>query len=165
MLLTGTLLTALLYGFAEPILHLLGARDEVLRLSTEYARVIALGAVFQLLATGFVPFIRNMGGASFAIGDDSRLCYEHPSGLYAGVGSESGNVRRGAGNHHWAGRDDARFPWVFPGEKMPAFLPGAKGANGALGIRFEGRPLSLWIDLFPNHHDAADESVSAALRR
>ena len=67
MLLVGALLTALLYGFAEPILHLLGARDEVLRLSTEYARIIALGAVFQLLATGFVPFIRNMGGASFAM--------------------------------------------------------------------------------------------------
>lgn len=60
MLLAGALLTALLYGFAEPILHLLGARDEALRLSTEYARIIALGAVFQLLATGFVPFIRNM---------------------------------------------------------------------------------------------------------
>lgn len=67
MLLAGALLTVLLYGFAEPILHLLGARDEVLRLSAEYAQIIALGAVFQLLATGFVPFIRNMGGASFAM--------------------------------------------------------------------------------------------------
>lgn len=67
MVLAGALLTALLYGFAEPILHLLGARDEVLRLSVEYARIIALGAVFQLLATGFVPFIRNMNGASFAM--------------------------------------------------------------------------------------------------
>lgn len=67
MFLAGALLTALLYGFAEPILHFLGARGEVLRLSTEYARIIALGAVFQLLATGFVPFIRNMDGASFAM--------------------------------------------------------------------------------------------------
>ena len=67
MLLAGALLTTLLYGFAEPILQLLGAQGEVLRLSTEYARIIALGAIFQLLATGFVPFIRNMGGASFAM--------------------------------------------------------------------------------------------------
>lgn len=67
MFLAGALLTALLYSFAEPILHFLGARGEVLRLSTEYARIIALGAVFQLLATGFVPFIRNMDGASFAM--------------------------------------------------------------------------------------------------
>lgn len=67
MLLAGVLLTLLLYGFAEPILHLSGARGEVLRLSAEYARIIALGAVFQLLATRFVPFIRNMDGASFAM--------------------------------------------------------------------------------------------------
>ena len=30
-------------------------------------RIIALGAVFQLLATGLIPFIRNMNGASFAM--------------------------------------------------------------------------------------------------
>ena len=67
MALTGIVLTAVLFALAEPILRLLGAQGEVLRLSTQYARVIALGAVFQILATGFVPFIRNMGGASFAM--------------------------------------------------------------------------------------------------
>lgn len=36
-------------------------------MAAEYVRVIALGAVFQMLATGFVPFIRNMGGATFAM--------------------------------------------------------------------------------------------------
>ena len=65
--LAALLLTALLYGFAEPILRLLGAEGDVLAQAVEYARVIALGAVFQVLATGFVPFIRNMGGASFAM--------------------------------------------------------------------------------------------------
>ena len=67
MLLTAAVLTALLFFFADPILGFLGARNEALRLAAEYARIIALGAVFQLLATGFVPFIRNMGGASFAM--------------------------------------------------------------------------------------------------
>lgn len=67
MLIVGAILTAILFGFAGPILQLLGARGEVLTLCVEYARIIALGAVFQLLATGFVPFIRNMGGASFAM--------------------------------------------------------------------------------------------------
>ena len=67
MLLAGVLLTALLFGLAAPILRLLGAGGETLTLCVEYARVIALGAIFQLLATGFVPFIRNMGGASFAM--------------------------------------------------------------------------------------------------
>ena len=67
MLIAAGLLTALLFGFAKPILHLLGARGNMLNLCVEYARVIALGAVFQLLATGFVPFIRNMGGATVAM--------------------------------------------------------------------------------------------------
>ena len=67
ILLAGVLLTALLFGLAAPIQRLLGAGGDTLTLCVEYARVIALGAIFQLLATGFVPFIRNMGGASFAM--------------------------------------------------------------------------------------------------
>lgn len=67
MLLTGIVLTVLLAVFAKPLLYLLGTRADTLTLCVEYARVIAFGAVFQLLATGFVPFIRNMGGASFAM--------------------------------------------------------------------------------------------------
>ena len=67
MLLVSALLTALLFGFTEPIMRLLGARGEALALCVQYGCIIALGAVFQLLATGFVPFIRNMGGASFAM--------------------------------------------------------------------------------------------------
>ena len=67
MLVVAGLLTAILFAFAEPILYLLGARDHMLTLCTAYARVIALGAVFQLLATGFVPLIRNMGGATVAM--------------------------------------------------------------------------------------------------
>lgn len=67
MLVVAGLLMAILFAFAEPILYLLGARGNMLTLCTAYARVIALGAVFQLLATGFVPFIRNMGGATVAM--------------------------------------------------------------------------------------------------
>lgn len=67
MLFVGILLTILLLVFINPILQLLGEKGEALTLLVEYARIIALGAIFQLLATGFVPFIRNMGGASFAM--------------------------------------------------------------------------------------------------
>ena len=67
MLLVSAILTLLLAGFTDPILRLLGARGEMLTLSVNYARAIAVGTVFQLLSTGFVPFIRNMGGASFAM--------------------------------------------------------------------------------------------------
>ena len=67
MLLASVLLTVLFFACATPIMRLLGARDETLALSVEYVRVIAIGAIFQLLATGFVPFIRNLGGATFSM--------------------------------------------------------------------------------------------------
>ncbi|SMB89214.1 Na+-driven multidrug efflux pump [Pasteurella testudinis DSM 23072] len=67
MLLVSALITALLLLFLYPLLNAFGAEGDVLQLTADYIRVIALGAVFQLLATGFVPFIRNMGGATFAM--------------------------------------------------------------------------------------------------
>ena len=67
MLLAGGLITVLLLAFLHPLLRLLGAEGDILQLTAEYIRVIAVGTVFQLLATGFVPFIRNMGGAAFAM--------------------------------------------------------------------------------------------------
>lgn len=59
MLLVGALLTLVLSLLAKPILMLFGATGEMLQMSQEYVRIIALGAIFQLLATGFVPFIRT----------------------------------------------------------------------------------------------------------
>lgn len=67
MLLVSLLIMGILLGFLRPLLGLLGAKGEVLQLTTEYIRIIALGTAFQLLATGLVPFIRNMGGAVFAM--------------------------------------------------------------------------------------------------
>ena len=67
LLLLSVLLTAVFFSFAEFILRLFGAKGEVLAMASEYVQIIALGAVFQLLATGFVPFIRNMSGATFAM--------------------------------------------------------------------------------------------------
>ena len=67
MLLCGALITALLIGLLYPLLRLLGAEGEILRLTAEYTRIIAIGTIFQILATGFIPFIRNMGGATFAM--------------------------------------------------------------------------------------------------
>lgn len=67
MLLSSGLITVLLLVFLHPLLHLLGAEGEILRLTAEYIQIIAAGTVCQLLATGFVPFIRNMGGSTFAM--------------------------------------------------------------------------------------------------
>lgn len=67
MLLISALLTALLLGLLHPILVILGAQGTIFELTAEYLRIIALGTVFQLLATGLAPFIRNMDGALFAM--------------------------------------------------------------------------------------------------
>ena len=40
---------------------------ELLQMTVEYVWVIALCTVFQIFATGLVPFIRNLGGATFAM--------------------------------------------------------------------------------------------------
>lgn len=67
MLLVSILLTVLFYTCASPLMRLLGAGNETLVLSVEYVQVIALGTVFQLMTTGFVPFVRNLGGATFSM--------------------------------------------------------------------------------------------------
>ncbi len=61
-------MTALFFTLARPLLTLMGAEGSVLALGAEYLRVIALGSLCQAPATGLVPFIRNLGGARFAMG-------------------------------------------------------------------------------------------------
>lgn len=63
----GAALTGILWAAATPILLLFGASGEILALAEEYLHFIALGAVFQVMGTGLVPFIRNMGGSVIAM--------------------------------------------------------------------------------------------------
>ena len=67
LLLSGALLTAVFLLAAPSALHFLGASGEILSLAREYILYISYGAVFQILGTGLVPFIRNMGSATFAM--------------------------------------------------------------------------------------------------
>ena len=67
LLIASALMTAVFMLTAGPILRVLGASGNVYVLAKEYLRVIAVGALFQTLATGLVPFIRNLGGASCAM--------------------------------------------------------------------------------------------------
>ena len=62
MILASLFLMALFFLCAKPILQLFGASGEILLLCQEYIRFITYGAVFQILATGMLPLIRNMGG-------------------------------------------------------------------------------------------------------
>ncbi|HIW35723.1 MAG TPA: hypothetical protein IAA30_01930 [Candidatus Treponema faecavium] len=60
-------LTACFFFLRVPVLRLLGAEGETLVLAEEYTAVIALGTGLQVIGTGLVPFIRNLGGSVYAM--------------------------------------------------------------------------------------------------
>lgn len=59
----GVVLTPIFLFGNTFFLKLLGAEGELLQLGEEYITWIALGTIFQILGTGMVPFMRNVGGA------------------------------------------------------------------------------------------------------
>lgn len=63
LVIAGTLLTPVFLIFNVPLLEALGASGHLLTLGSEYMDWIALGCLFQILGTGMVPFIRNLGSA------------------------------------------------------------------------------------------------------
>ena len=64
---SGIFLSALLLLSAPVILRFFGASGTIGELAQEYILYIAFGAIFQVLGTGLVPFIRNMGGSVTAM--------------------------------------------------------------------------------------------------
>lgn len=64
---SAALLTVLFLAGSGFVLKLFGATGEIYDLGREYLLYISLGAVFQILGTGLVPFIRNMDGAMEAM--------------------------------------------------------------------------------------------------
>lgn len=64
---TGVFLTILFLLTGPSLLRVFGAEGEILRLGEEYIRFVSYGAVFQVLGTGIVPFIRNMDGTVTAM--------------------------------------------------------------------------------------------------
>lgn len=67
MLASTAILTALFFFLSNPILRLLGASGNLLALAEEYTVIIALGTGLQIIGTGLVPFIRNLGGSFYAM--------------------------------------------------------------------------------------------------
>lgn len=67
LFLASIILTLSIYLFIEPILHMLGAKGEVFETALIYSKIFVLGSVFQLLGTGFLPILRNMGHVFFAM--------------------------------------------------------------------------------------------------
>lgn len=61
------LLTVVNFFFSIPLVALLGAEGELLTMGAAYLKIVALGAVAQVMATGCIPLIRNDGGATYAM--------------------------------------------------------------------------------------------------
>ena len=61
LLIAGVAATAFCLAIYSPLLKLLGARDAVLTYAENYALVISLGAVFQVIGAGIVVLLRNDG--------------------------------------------------------------------------------------------------------
>lgn len=67
MLAVSALSTVLVYFGADAMLRTLGAQGELLSLGTEYIKIIAIGAVLQIVGVALVPFMRNYGGSFWAM--------------------------------------------------------------------------------------------------
>lgn len=67
LIFVSVVVTIVIYFSAVNLLKLLGASDGILTFATTYIKVIAVGAVLQILGTGLVPFMRNYGGAFWSM--------------------------------------------------------------------------------------------------
>lgn len=59
LVLSAIILSIILLLFGKPLLQLMGADGEVLEMSHTYIRVLAFGAIIQVLGTGITPLLRN----------------------------------------------------------------------------------------------------------
>lgn len=53
--------------FGQPLLYVIGGRDQILQMAQDYLSVIAWGAFFQVMASGCIPLIRSKGKVMFAL--------------------------------------------------------------------------------------------------
>lgn len=67
LILAGIVLTIIIYFMANPILSALGMQKEILNYGIEYIKIVAVGAILQVLGTGLVPLMRNYGGSFMAM--------------------------------------------------------------------------------------------------
>ena len=63
LLVSGFIMTPILLTMNISMLKALGLQGDLLILGNEYITWIAIGTMFQILGTGLVPFMRNLGNA------------------------------------------------------------------------------------------------------
>ena len=67
LLIASIILTITLLLFGKPLLHLMGAKGELLELSSNYVHILASGAILQVFGTGITPLLRNQNKAWIAM--------------------------------------------------------------------------------------------------
>lgn len=67
LLIASTVMTGLLLLSFRPILVFFGTTDSVLSYASDYLKIIITGALWQLLANGLTPIIRNFGSPLLAM--------------------------------------------------------------------------------------------------
>lgn len=67
LVIVSVISTIIIYSFSSKILGLLGADGIILTNATDYIKIIALGAILQILGTGMMLFIRNYGNSFWSM--------------------------------------------------------------------------------------------------
>lgn len=67
LVLTGALLTVLLYFLAEPIVRLFGCPEDAVSYAVDYLKIYSFGTVFIILVMGLNPFISAQGHSMIAM--------------------------------------------------------------------------------------------------
>lgn len=67
LFISSLLLVVFLYFFHTPLLVLLGAKNELLPIASDYIKYILLGGMVQVFASGMVPLMRNHGASFYAM--------------------------------------------------------------------------------------------------
>lgn len=67
LVVTSVFCTVVFFFLNKTLLIAFGAKGILLTYGMDYLKVIAFGSTFQILASGLVPMLRNMGGAMYAM--------------------------------------------------------------------------------------------------
>ena len=68
LLLSGAVLTVVMFFFAEPLLNLMGGDAETLPYALDYFRIYVIGVIPVLISLGMNPFINGMGFTKVGMG-------------------------------------------------------------------------------------------------
>ncbi len=145
---SGIFLSALLLLSAPVVLRFFGASGTIGELAQEYILYIAFGAIFQVLGTGLVPFIRNMGGAVSAMAAMIAGFNEHISRLPVRMASSLRHDGSRRCDGYWTGGNLSGVRGIFHCQKEETFAPFWTRWYLSLQNDSEGRALSLRTHIF-----------------